>query len=77
MYLKRSWMSSRLLPLVSGTKRRQKKKVRVVKPPNSQKALASVTPDTRLGNRQVGGSRRGSGSMIGNTIASRNKNRSS
>ena len=53
VYLKRSWMSSRLLPLVSGTKRRQKKKVRIVKPPNSQKAPASVTPDTRLVNREV------------------------
>ena len=65
MYLKRSWMSSRLLPLVSGTKRRQKKKVRVVKPPNSQKAPASVTPDTRLGNREVGSSRSRSVSMSG------------
>lgn len=37
-------MSSRLLPLVSGTKRRQKKKVRMVMPPNTQKAPACVNP---------------------------------
>ena len=41
-------MSSRLLPFVSGTKKRQKKKVRTVKPPNTQKAPASDMESTRV-----------------------------
>ena len=40
-HLKRSWISSRLLPLVSGTKRRQKRKMTARQPPNTQNAPAS------------------------------------
>ena len=39
--LNRSWISSRLLPLVSGTNRRQNMKMAARHPPNIQKAPAS------------------------------------